>query len=211
MRFLLMRSEAAAFVLLMSIAISIHGNASAQTAEEVRWSVDFGSISLSEAFDQLTLVTGIKIYTPTPLVQRISPKRYMNQSIEQILKDMLKQVNYAAVWHYSRGGIESVWILAFDREIAERHDNRGQRDQESPMHSRFAESGELSQTTDHSEETPEPEEAEVEQSEEESEQLPLEQDDTSNLASADLHAEPAEDSPNREESRAGEQQGEREE
>jgi hypothetical protein len=50
MRFLLMRSEAAVFVLLMSIAISIPGKADAQTAEEVKWSVDFGSISLSEAF-----------------------------------------------------------------------------------------------------------------------------------------------------------------
>jgi hypothetical protein len=159
----------------------------------------------------LTYVTGIKIFTPAPLAQKISPKRYMNQSIEQILKDMLKQVNYAAVWHYSKGGIESVWILAFDRDIADRQGHREQRDQQSPIHSRFAESGELSQRTDRSEDTPEPEEAQVEQSEEEPEQVPLEQDDTSNLASADLQAEPTEDSPNREESRPGEQQDEREE
>jgi hypothetical protein len=97
----------------------MHGIALAEIKEEARWSIDFGDISISEAFDQLTKVTGIKIFTKTPLSHRISPKHYRNQSIEQILKDLLKNVNFAAVWHYSERGIESIGILAFDREKAE--------------------------------------------------------------------------------------------
>lgn len=103
----------------VSLAVSTHGTAHAEIAEDARWSVDFDAVSLQEAFDRLTQVTGVKIFTTTPLVHTISPKRYMNQSVEQILKDLLKQVNYATVWHYGKGGIESVRILAFDLEMAE--------------------------------------------------------------------------------------------
>ncbi|MFW6115375.1 MAG: hypothetical protein ACOC6E_03660, partial [Thermodesulfobacteriota bacterium] len=193
---------------LGSLTIAPPGRACAQTGDEVRWSVDVGAVSLSEALDQSTLLTGIKIFTTTPFVHRVSPKRYMNQCIEQILKDMLKQVNYVAVWHYSKGGIESVWILTFDRKTAERHDNMEQRDQEP--HPEFLESEEAFQRRDHIEETPAPEETEAEKREE-SEPLPLGGNEKSNRVSADLQADPAEDSPDREESRPGEQQEQREE
>jgi hypothetical protein len=93
----------------------------AETQEERQWSIDFGAISISEAFDQLTKITGIKIFTTTPFAHNISPKRYVNQSFDQILKDMLKNVNYAAVWLYGKRGLESIGILAFDRESGEGH------------------------------------------------------------------------------------------
>jgi hypothetical protein len=93
----------------------------AETEENRQWSIDFNAVSISEAFDQLTRITGIKIFATTPLAHNISPKRYVNQSIDQILKDMLKHVNYAAVWLYGKGGLESIGILAFDREKAEGH------------------------------------------------------------------------------------------
>jgi hypothetical protein len=115
----MIRSWAVFFALVSAMVVSMHCIALAEIKEEARWSIDFGEISISEALDQLTKVTGIKIFTKTPLSHRISPKRYRNQSIEQILKDLLKNVNFAAVWHYSERGIESIGILAFDRARAE--------------------------------------------------------------------------------------------
>jgi hypothetical protein len=118
-RLTMIRSWAVFFALVSAMVVSMHCIALAEIKEEARWSIDFGEISISEALDQLTKVTGIKIFTKTPLSHRISPKRYRNQSIEQILKDLLKNVNFAAVWHYSERGIESIGILAFDRARAE--------------------------------------------------------------------------------------------
>ncbi len=103
------------FALFLILVFSIGSIAFAETKGNGGWSIDFGAISVSEAFDQLTEVTGIKISTKTHFPHKISPKRYINQDIEKILKDILKNVNYALVWHYNEKGIESITILAFDR------------------------------------------------------------------------------------------------
>jgi len=119
LRFVRLRSWAGLWVLVSALVVCMRGVALGEIKEEARWSIDFGAISLSEAFDQLSKVTGIRIFSTAPLAYRIHPKRYMNQRIEQIIKDMLKNVNYAAVWHYSEKGIESIGILAFDRQKVE--------------------------------------------------------------------------------------------
>jgi hypothetical protein len=121
LRFARLRSWAVFLALTFAFVVSMHCTALAEIQEEARWSIDFGDISISEALDQLTKVTGIKIVTKTPLFHKISPKRYRDQSIEQILKDLLKNVNFAAVWHYSERGIESIGIVAFDRQRVESH------------------------------------------------------------------------------------------
>jgi hypothetical protein len=109
-------SHAAFWALVLGVVIFTDGIILAETGEDAQWTIDFGDISISEAFDQLTQITGIKIFTTRPLAHKISPKRYINQSIDQILKDLLKNLNYATVWHYGKRGIESIGILAFDRE-----------------------------------------------------------------------------------------------
>ncbi len=106
------------FVLFLIVVFSTGSIAFAETKGDGGWSIDFGAISVSEAFDQLTEVTGIKISTKTHFTQKISPKRYINQDIEKILKDILKNVNHALVWHYNEKGVESITILAFDRNRA---------------------------------------------------------------------------------------------
>jgi hypothetical protein len=113
------RSCVGVWALVLGFVAFTCGELPAETEENERWSIDFGSVSISEAFDQLTRITGIKISTTTPLAHTISPKRYVNQSIDQILKDVLKNMNYAAVWLYGKRGLESIGILAFDRERGE--------------------------------------------------------------------------------------------
>jgi len=106
------------FALFLILVLSISSIVFAETKGNGGWSIDFGAISVSEAFDQLTEVTGIKISTKTHFTHKISPKRYINQDIEKIVKDILKNVNYALVWHYNEKGVESITIVAFDRNRA---------------------------------------------------------------------------------------------
>lgn len=103
------------FALFLVFVFSITSILSAETTGDRGWSVDFGAISVSEALNQLASATGIKIVTKTHFRHKISPKRYINQDIEKILKDILKCVNYALIWHYNENGLRSITILAFDR------------------------------------------------------------------------------------------------
>lgn len=119
MRLEKMRSCVGVWALVFGLVAFTCGELLAEPEEDARWSIDFGAISISEAFDQLTRITGIKIFTTTPLAHKISPKRYVDQSIDQILKDMLKNVNYAAVWLYGKRGLESIGISPFDRDRGE--------------------------------------------------------------------------------------------
>ena len=219
-----MRSWAAVFALVFSLVVSTSGMALAGTEEDARWSIDFGGISLSEALDQLTQATGIKIFTTAPLAHTISPKRYMNQSIEQILKDMLKNLNYAAVWHYSERGIESIGILAFDRKRAESQSavssvkRVGTRSRPLPRSSgprRLIPSGQVggSERDKRIKEPPavleETEGSEADERDEELEKSPT--DDTSKLESSEPQVEPTTDSSSGEEGPANDQQNESEE
>jgi hypothetical protein len=215
------RSWAVLFALVLSVVVSTRAIALAGTEEDARWSIDFGAISISEALDQLTQVTGIKIFTTTPLAHTISPKRYMNQSIEQILKDMLKNLNYAAVWHYSEKGIESIGILAFDRQKAKSPSTvssvkrAGRRSRPLPRSSeprRLHPSGQVAgseRKPSVKEPLAEPEETEggeADEGDEEAVKAPTEEDDTSNLAPSEPQVEPTTDSSNGEEGQANDQQ-----
>lgn len=224
MRLAAIRLWAVLFTMVFILVVSTRGIALAEREGDARWSIDFGAISISEALDQLTQVTGIKIFTTAPLAHTISPKRYMNQSIEQILKDMLKNLNYAAVWHYSERGIESIGILAFDRERAESPSTVssvkrvGTRSRPLPRSSgprRLHPSGQVGgaeREVSLKELPAEPEETESSEDEESNEELEKSAtDDTSKLESSEPQVEPTTDSSSGEEGPPGDQQNESEE
>jgi len=77
--------------------------------------LQFQSVSISEALKQITQTTGIKIITPKQLGSQVITRSYENQTIEHILKDMFRDMNYALVWSYGEKGIDSVRILALDK------------------------------------------------------------------------------------------------
>ena len=204
---------AAVFVLVLGVVVFSRGKVGAETEENALWSIDLGAISLSEAFDQLSQVTDIKIFTTTLLTHRIPPKRYMRQSIDQILKDMLRNVNYAAVWHYGEKGITSIGIFAFDREKGQGHSNvlsgqrTGQISRPLPrvpgprrIHPiiQVGESEKYKNVREPPAELEETEESEVDKGDEESVSFPAESDDTSALTPSDSQKEPATDSSNEE-------------
>jgi len=113
------RSCIAFWILFLGLMVLGCSILSAETKEDAQWSINFGTVSISEALHQLTQITGIKIFTKSPFEYKISPKSYINQSIDQILKDILRNVNYAAVWYYSDGGLDSIGILILDRDRGE--------------------------------------------------------------------------------------------
>ena len=82
--------------------------------EEGRWSIDFNNITISEALSQLSQVTGIKIYTKRPLENKIT-RSYTNRTIDEIIKDLCRDVSHASVWHFSEKGVDSIGIAIFDR------------------------------------------------------------------------------------------------
>jgi hypothetical protein len=114
------RSCIAFWILFLGLMVLGCSILSAGTKEDAEWSINFSNVSISEALHQLTQITGIKIFTKSPFEYKISPKSYINQSIDQILKDILRNVNYAAIWYYSDGGLDSIGILILDQDRGER-------------------------------------------------------------------------------------------
>lgn len=87
----------------------------AEVDENALWSLQFRSVSISEALEKITQTTGIKIITPKQLGDQVITRSYENKTIEHILKDMFRDMNYALVWSYGEKGIDSVRILALDK------------------------------------------------------------------------------------------------
>ena len=87
----------------------------AAKVESQSWSLDLENASISEALRQLTQTTGIKIFAKNPPESKLLTKYYKNQTIDQILWDILRNVNHALVWHFSEKGLDSISVLIFDR------------------------------------------------------------------------------------------------
>lgn len=87
----------------------------AEVDENALWSLQFKRVLISDALKQITETTGIKIIPPRRLGSQVITKSYKNQTLEHILKDLFRDMNYALVWSHSEKGIDSVRILALDK------------------------------------------------------------------------------------------------
>lgn len=87
----------------------------AETDQSRTWSLDVKDLTISDVLSKLSLVTGIEISTNKPLGNKRLTKSYVNQTIEQIIKDLLKGVNYTSVWHHGEKGPDSIDIWIFDQ------------------------------------------------------------------------------------------------
>lgn len=77
--------------------------------------MDVKDLTISDVLSKLSLVTGIEISTNKPLRNKRLTRSYVNQTIEQIIKDLLKDVNYTSVWHHGEKGPDSIDIRIFDQ------------------------------------------------------------------------------------------------
>jgi hypothetical protein len=87
----------------------------AEVYEDALYSLQFNSISISEALKQIAQTTGIKIVTPKQLGNQVITRSYKNQTVERILRDMFRDMNFALVWSYGEKGIDSVKIVTLEK------------------------------------------------------------------------------------------------
>ena len=77
------------------------------------WSFDFKNCSVSDALSRIAETTGINVFTDKPINRKVC-KSYDASTIDQILRDIFKQENYAMVWYYSENCLDSVGIWVFE-------------------------------------------------------------------------------------------------
>lgn len=86
----------------------------AEKVDEKRWSVAFDGVTVSEALGILSQKTGVKIHATKVLDSRVR-KRYQGKTIDQIVKDLLRNTSYSLVWSTSRQGTDSLQIRVFEK------------------------------------------------------------------------------------------------
>jgi hypothetical protein len=86
----------------------------AERIDEKRWSLAFEGVTVSEALEILSQKTGVRIQATKGLDSRVR-KSYQGKTIDQILKDLLRNTNYSIVWSYSRQETTSVQIRVFEK------------------------------------------------------------------------------------------------
>jgi hypothetical protein len=101
--------------LFACLVLFSHSAFCAEAYEDAQWSLQFDSVSISYALKQIAQTTGIKIVTPKQLGNQVISKSYENQTIQCILKDMFRDMNFALVWSYGEKGIDSVKIVTLDK------------------------------------------------------------------------------------------------
>jgi hypothetical protein len=92
------------------------GLSRAETKENVRWSIHFDNVSISDALDQLSEATGIKIVIKPSLENQIITRSYVDRTVDQIIKDLLRNVNHALVWEYGEKDVDCIRISILDRQ-----------------------------------------------------------------------------------------------
>ena len=102
--------------LLVSGFAFVPGLSRAETKENARWSIDFDNVSISDALDQLSEATGIKIVIKPLLENQIITKSYVDRTVDQIIKDLLRNVNHTLVWEYGEKDVDCIRISILDRQ-----------------------------------------------------------------------------------------------
>ncbi len=96
----------------------------AEVLSDKKWSFDFKNISITDAFSEIKTKTGIEIVlrqkSNQPVMITYCSK---DQSIFQIHKELLRNVNHTSTWNYADdGGLKSLNIVILSR--GDRNDNK---------------------------------------------------------------------------------------
>jgi len=100
------------FVLILCSAIG-QGTTPGFGEEDKRWSFVFKNTPLSDVLDELCRTTGIDIVSNQVPTGRVVTKQYVDESIDEIIKDLFRGLSFALVWNKSEDGKDTVdvWIL----------------------------------------------------------------------------------------------------
>jgi len=82
--------------------------------EDETWSFDFKNCSISDALNQISVATGISIYTNGQRKITRFSKSYNGQTIDLILRDLFRKQSCAMVWSYGESGLVAIGIWVFE-------------------------------------------------------------------------------------------------
>jgi hypothetical protein len=110
------RQTAGFFMGLLFICIAVLAPSVSRASEAAAdsWSFRFNDLPVADALKQLSQVTGVRALTNTPPENKRLTRSYENETIEQIIRDILRGVNYTLEWRTSDKGLESVAITFID-------------------------------------------------------------------------------------------------
>jgi hypothetical protein len=101
------------FLCFVASALSV-SRASEATPDS--WSFRFNDLPVAEALKQLSQVTGISVFSNRPPENKRLTRSYENENIEQIIRDILRGVNYTLEWRTNNKGLASVAITFMDED-----------------------------------------------------------------------------------------------
>lgn len=113
------------FLYLFFCFICINYNLYAYSTEEnnenksIKLSLEFNGCSVSEALDQISMVTGVKVKTNISTDKMTVNKYYKDKTIDHIVTDMLSGENYAMIRSFDdKKKLVSIgiWILDWSNE-----------------------------------------------------------------------------------------------
>ena len=81
--------------------------------DRARWSVTFRNATVSSALEQLSEVTGIRIIARDVSATETVSRTYTKRTVEQIIKDLCKDVSHAVVWRFDRVGTPTVEVRVY--------------------------------------------------------------------------------------------------
>jgi hypothetical protein len=91
----------------------------AASEEDKRWSFNFNSTSVSDVLDELTRTTGVYIFCNHLSDDKTVKKRYENQTLDEIVKDLFKGQSIGLVWHHGEEGIDALDIWVIDGAVGQ--------------------------------------------------------------------------------------------
>lgn len=76
----------------------------------------FDSVTIGEALREISRDTGITIKAPFDALGKIIEKNYENVAVDEVVTDLLRQQNYAIIWHYRDQKLVTIDIRIGDQE-----------------------------------------------------------------------------------------------
>lgn len=105
----------AGVLLLCTAALAtVYGVSFAAEEQKERWSFEFNNMAVADVLSELTRVTGVEIFANKLPEKKPLKKSYVNQTIDQMVRDIFRGTSFALVWHHSGKGIRSLDVWVFD-------------------------------------------------------------------------------------------------
>lgn len=101
-------------MLVLALLIAVGGQARAEDAGKTKYSVEIKGATLEEALKQLSQETGVGISIRRNKAQKtVKGKSYVNETLDQIIRDLLRNTNHILVWNHAERKASSVDIWLF--------------------------------------------------------------------------------------------------